>query len=398
MPDPSDSGARPLRLMPFLHSFEPGGVERVALRLCGQWARQGAAEGATRGIDVRLVMGRQDGAMRSESPPGLPIYMIPEPFPTAAWETIWLMIVLRREIRAQRPDVLFAAGNTYAIVAVAMKLALGRACPPVVMKVSNDLERRDLPGPVRALYRLWLRIQGRFIDHFTGLAEPMRAEIIAGMNVAAERVTIIDDPALAATDLAALAAIGAGRTPTTMGSRRYVSVGRLAGQKNYALLLRAFALAAGPADHLTIVGEGGERSRLQRLATTLGIGDRVAMPGHGAAPPALAAADVFVLSSDYEALPAVVVEALASGLPVVSTDCSVSMKSLVGSFGTVVPTGDAAALAAAMRAQPPLTTAQRGAAVAAMSAFTVERAAAAYAGLFVLAASRSGPQNAILAP
>jgi glycosyltransferase involved in cell wall biosynthesis len=78
----------------------------------------------------------------------------------------------------------------------------------------------------------------------------------------------------------------------------------------------------------------------------------------------------------------VVIEALAAGLPVVTTDCSVSMRALVGRFGTVVPLGDAAALAAAMLAQPALDADARAEAAEAMRAFTVERAAGAYAGLF----------------
>ena len=368
-----DPPGRRLIVMPFLHSFEPGGVERVALRLCGAWAADPA-------LDVRLVMGREDGVLFSEAPAGLKRYGIASPISTAAWETLWMMLVLRRQIRAQRPDVLFAAGNTYAVVAVAMKLALGRRCPPVVLKVSNDLERRDLPAPVRWLYRRWLRIQGRHIDRFTGLAEPMRAEIIAGMQVDPARVDTIDDPALGAAELAALAAIGDTRIPGR--GRRYVAVGRLAAQKNLGLLVRAFAQAVQPGDTLVIVGEGGERRKLERLVAALGLGTRVSLPGHGAVAPALAAADVFVLSSDYEGVPAVVIEALASGLPVVATDCSVSMRALVGCFGVVVPVGDVAALAAAMQAQGALSAAQRRRAATAMQSFTTERAAGAYAAVF----------------
>ncbi len=411
-------GARPLIVMPFLHSYEPGGVERVALRLCGAWAKPGTAHHSAftpaqagahlrkvqemgprlRGgdgselpaLDIRLVMGRDDGAMIDESPRGLPIHMIDSGrLSTSGWETIWMMVVLRRMIRAQRPDVLFAAGNTYAIVAVAMKLALGSACPPVVMKVSNDLVRRDLPAPARWFYRRWLSIQGRYIDHFVGLAEPMRAEIIEGMGVAAARVSIVDDPALDATDLAALAAVGEARAAKPPGAaRHFVGVGRLAGQKNWPLLIDAFAKAANPDDRLTIVGEGPERARLERRIARAGLTGRVSLPGHCAVPPALAAADVFVLSSDYEGVPAVVIEALASGLPVVATDCSVSMRRLVADFGELVPVGNSAALAAAMRRATGLDAGKRRAAAAAMAAFTVEVAAGRYAALFTAVCTR----------
>jgi glycosyltransferase involved in cell wall biosynthesis len=371
---------RPLAVMVPLHSFAPGGVERVALRLCGAWARDPD-------LAVQLVMGRDSGAMRGEAPAGVPLHMTPEPFPTTAWESLWMILTLPDHIRRLRPDVIFAAGNTYSIIAVMMKLRFGRRCPPVVLKISNDLVRRDMPGPVRWFYHRWLRVQGRMIEHATGLAEPMRAEIAAFMKMPADRIHVVDDPALAASDLARLAAIGAARQSNTGPGRHYVGIGRLARQKNWPLLLEAFAKIAGRDDRLTILGEGAERPRLEALAASLGITDRLALPGHGAAAPVLAAGDVYVMSSDFEGVPAVIIEALAAGLPVVSTDCSVSMASLIGDCGRLVPVGDAAALAAAMAAQAPLSPEARAAAAEAMARFTVERAAGAYAALFRRAAA-----------
>jgi glycosyltransferase involved in cell wall biosynthesis len=365
--------------MTMLHSFAPGGVERVALRLCGAW-------GHDPDVNVQLVIGRETGAMRGEAPPHLVRHVTPEPFATARWESLWMLWILPRHIRRLRPDVLFAAGNTYAIIAVVMKLWLGRRCPPIVLKISNDLARADMNPVMRWFYHRWLRIQGRVVDHATGLAEPMRAEISDFLRLPADRIHIVDDPALSAADHAALAAIGAARTASQGPGRHYVGVGRLARQKNWPLLVTAFAGIAGPDDRLTIVGEGAERARIMATAATLGVADRLALPGHGAAAPALAAADVYVLSSDFEGVPAVVIEALTSGLPVVATDCSVSMVSLVGAFGTIVPVGDAAALGAAMAARQPLAPDQRTAAAADMARFTVERAAEAYLKLFRKAA------------
>jgi glycosyltransferase involved in cell wall biosynthesis len=362
-----------------LHSFAPGGVERVALRLCGAWARNPE-------LEVQLVMGRDSGAMRGEAPAGVPLHMTPEPFATASWESLWMILTLPGHISRLRPDVIFAAGNTYAIIAVMMKLRFGRRCPPVVLKISNDLYRRDMSALVRWGYHRWLRIQGRMLEHATGLAEPMRAEIAQFMKMPADRIHVVDDPALAASDLAALAVIGAARQACIGPGRHYVGVGRLARQKNWPLLLEAFAHMAGPDDRLTILGEGDERPRLERLAAGLGIADRFALPGHGTAAPVLASGDVYVLSSDFEGVPAVIIEALAAGLPVVATDCSVSMASLVDDCGHLVPVGDAAALAAAMAAQTPLSREARAKAAEAMARFTVERAAGAYAALFRKAA------------
>lgn len=361
-----------MRVLTFLHSFQPGGVERVALRLHRHWLALG--------VDARLVLGRDGGAMRCEAA-GLAYQILSrERIPTAAWETFYMITRLPGVIRRTKPDMLFCAGNTYTIVAVVMKLLLGHRCPPIVAKISNDLARRDLPRPIRAVYRRWLRIQGRHIDHFTGMAPPMHAEIIDAMAVDPSRVTIIDDPALAEADLARFAA--APRAPHA--GRFFLAAGRLTRQKNFALLIKAFGLIARPDDRLTILGEGSERGRLERCIADLGLCTQIELPGYvGKLDRWMADSDVFVLSSDYEGVPAVIAEALAAGIAIVATDCSVSMTDMLdgGRLGTLVPVGDTAALAAAMdtvHLSPDATAARRQQA----RRFTVERAAGAYVALF----------------
>ncbi|OYU35965.1 glycosyltransferase [Novosphingobium sp. PASSN1] len=338
------AGAQPLRVLTFLHAFEPGGVERVALRLHEAWRAQG--------LDARLVMGRTAGAMKREWP-GLEFEVLgSERIPSAAWETLWMIFHLPRAIRRIRPDVLFCAGNSYTIVAVMMRLLLGRACPPIVAKISNDLARQDLPAPARPFYRAWLRIQGRMLDRLVGMAPPMREEIGTLMRADDARIAVIDDPSLAEADIRRMAAArDAAQAAPRVPGRRFLAIGRLAAQKNFPLLLDAFARIAGPDDRLAIIGEGSERRALEAQAQRLGLSGKVRLPGHVSPLDAeLAAADALVLSSDYEGVPAVVAEALAAGLPVVSTRCSVSMDDMLvgGRFGTLVPVGDVAALAEAM--------------------------------------------------
>lgn len=338
------ASARPLRVLTFLHSFEPGGVERVALRLHEAWRAQG--------LDARLVMGRTAGAMKREWPELTFEVLGSERITSAHWETLWMILHLPRTIRRIRPDVLFCAGNSYTVVAVAMRLLLGKACPPIVAKISNDLTRADLPAPARPFYRLWLRIQGRMLDRLVGMAPPMREEIAGLMRAEDAQIAVIDDPSLAEADIRRMAAAREAATAAPRGpGRRFLAIGRLAAQKNFPLLLESFARMAGPDDRLAIIGEGSARRALEAQIAQAGLGDKVRLPGHVSPLDAeLAAADALVLSSDYEGVPAVVAEALAAGLPVVSTRCSVSMDDMLGAgrFGTLVPVGDAAALAAAM--------------------------------------------------
>ncbi|MEJ2459321.1 MAG: glycosyltransferase [Novosphingobium sp.] len=170
------------------------------------------------------------------------------------------------------------------------------------------------------------------------------------------------------------------RRPASVWSTAYLAAGRLVAQKNFPMLLRAFARSARPHDTLTIAGEGPERTALEQLAAKLGIADRVRFPGYLASiDPLLAEADVFVLSSDYEGLPGVVVEALAAGLPVLATDCCVSMSCLLdqGRTGLLVERGDEAQFADGLvRIRQFRTDTDRAHAIAAT--YEIESAASRY--------------------
>lgn len=337
------AAARPLRILTCLHSFDPGGVERVAFRLNARWAELG--------LPARVIVGRDGGSARAAAQ-GAPIEVIPGFAGGSALG--WMMRKLPAILRRERPDVLFCAGNTYTSVGVAMKLLMGAACPPVIAKVSNDLVRLDMPPLLRFAYRRWCWLQGRLLDRFVAMSPAMVDEVAEAMGVPRDRIDVVHDPVLRGEELAELAALPR-PAPCPNGGRRYLAIGRLMPQKNFALLLEAFAAMAGPADRLTILGEGPDRAALEARMAALGIADRVAMPGHVSdLKPWLAESDVFVMSSLFEGVPAVIIEVLAAGLPIVATDCSVSMRDLLGQgvFGTLVPVGDAQSLAAAMAAPP----------------------------------------------
>lgn len=376
-----DGPAPVLRVLTYLNSFQPGGVERVALRLNATWQ--------TQGISARVVVGRNAGLAR-DSAHGLDCTTLLD---GSRWYHRWRLIGIFADlpgiIRKVRPDVLFCAGNTYSLAMVLMRLRLGRACPPIIAKISNDLERRDQTPLVRFFYHKWLKIQGRYIDHFVGMATPMRREIEEYCGVSPARVTIINDPVLYAADVARLGGIANGRPPAARG-RRFLAIGRLSPQKNLALLLEAFSRMAAADDRLTIIGEGPDRKKLAAQATRLGIAERVDMPGFMATMDRwLAWADTLILSSDYEGVPAVIIEAMAASLPIIATNCSVSMAELTGHgrFARLVPVGDAAALTEAMAAPPPARPGP-AAARAHVAAFTVEQGAADYARLMRAVAGR----------
>jgi glycosyltransferase involved in cell wall biosynthesis len=376
-----------MRVLTFLHSFEPGGVERVALRLVRAWRAQG--------IDAPLLMGRADGAMRQEMAAGLSYEVPRQPFRTDWIETLWMIAMLPGTIRRLKPDALFCAGNSYTIVALAMKLLLGRRCPPIIAKISNDLERRDMIPPVRWLYRGWLHLHGYFIDHFVGMEGPMAAEIVAAIPAAAGHVTIIPDPALDEAQLMRLHHAFRPADNELGEGVRFVAIGRLAAQKNLALMVQAFAASAGERDRLDIFGDGPERAALQALTRKLGLANRVVFRGHVPDPAShLAHFDIFLLSSDYEGVPAVIIEAMAAGLPIIATRCSRSMRALTGdgTLAHLVEPGDLEEFSAAIRDAGRLRQ-DRTASMTQARRFTVERASHAYLTCFRDARRVAAPHN-----
>lgn len=383
----------PPHILVFLHAPGPGGVERIALRLIKGWRLDG--------MDVRLMLGNPAGPMQHDLVPGTAIQYIPSwPLIGRRLASLRLVIATSRAIDTHRPDILFCAGNVYAIVAVLLKLRHGRRCPLILAKISNDLMRSDMPGIMRPFYGLWLRIQGKAIDHFAALSDPMAREVAARMGVDRVRVHVVPNPVLTLADLDAAAQSPPSLTPQR--GRHFVAVGRLEQQKNYPLMLRAFAAGSRPDDTLTIFGEGRARSRLDRLADRLGIAAKVRFAGFSAdIRRQLPLYDVLLLSSRYEGQPGVVVEALAYSLPIIATRCCASMSPLLddGALGTLIDGGDEAAFADAIRTAH-RNMQDRPRAREKAAAFTIERAVPAYSALFrhMLATSPHPRRGALAKP
>jgi glycosyltransferase involved in cell wall biosynthesis len=371
-----------------IHAFEPGGVERVGLRLAERWRAEGH--------QVTILLGRDRGPCRDQRPE-LTYRRFAEPFPTASWETVWMMACLVHYLLRERADVIFCPGLTYTAPCVVAKLLLGQRCPSVLAKVSNDLDRPGIGRLLQWPYRAWLWAQGRLLDRFVAIGPPMREPVARALRIERERVSVVPDPALSQAQIEALSRPRDKQIAERQGrGRRFLAVGRLAPQKNFALLVDAFARLATPEDELVIAGQGPCRAALERRVSHLGLAAQVSMPGHvGDVEQLYRNADALVLSSDYEGVPAAVIEALAAGLPVAATSCCDSMSWLLGEgrYGALAPCGDAAALACAMERACGLEM-PRAELAAFVSAFTLERAAGDYLALLGrVCASPSRPQT-----
>jgi glycosyltransferase involved in cell wall biosynthesis len=173
-------------------------------------------------------------------------------------------------------------------------------------------------------------------------------------RIAPSQIRVIYDPTVT-PQMARQASLPSGHPWLDAKDRPVVlGLGNLIAIKDFETLIRAFArLRETQPAHLVILGEGPERGKLEQLARQLGVAADVDLPGFIANPyPFLARTDVFVLASRVEGLSNAIIEALACGCPVVSTDCPSGPSEVLehGRYGRLVPVGDDAALATAIDA------------------------------------------------
>lgn len=260
---------------------------------------------------------------------------------------------LARYLRRERPDALVATSHSTNVAAsIAGRLAW--APTRVVLRFDSQLSRSPSLAGTRTQRRRIRRARRYFpwADAWIAISEGVADDAARVTGIPRARIAAIHNPVVTAELLRRAREpvdeewLAPGRPPVVLG------VGRLVAQKDFPTLLRAFARVRARRDaRLLVLGEGPARAALERLAAELGVSADVRFAGAvGAAPAYMARAAVFVLSSAWEGFGRVLVEALAVGCPVVSTDCPSGPREILagGAYGPLVPVGDDEALAGAI--------------------------------------------------
>jgi glycosyltransferase involved in cell wall biosynthesis len=281
-----------MRIAIILHDPGPGGTERVALTLGEAWQRLG--------IEVRLFLG-------SGMPhPSLETWVAAPPIARSAFSRVAVARAMLRPVADWKPDILFLPGNWHFLMA--RWLAAVRPRPLIVGKLSNP----PVPdGPARPVAEMLFRAFTAPIDAIAAWPE------VAARDV--ERLTPGKHVARVPNPPLALALQR--RDHARKATGRVLVAGRLVPQKDVGLALATFReiVALRPGLSLDIAGDGPERMALEAGASGL----PVRFHGHVRdLAPLLGQADALLLTSRFEGTPAVVIEALAAGVPVVATDCS----------------------------------------------------------------------------
>jgi glycosyltransferase involved in cell wall biosynthesis len=222
----------------------------------------------------------------------------------------------------------------------------------VVIQMTTTMSKIERSALKKRFYRA---LVSRIYPWASGIVSSSRGvadDFTQYTGIPANRVTTIYNPVI--TDHMLEQAKEAVDHPFFQGGQPpvIVALGRLTAAKDYPTLLRAYALVRkGRSSRLMIIGEGEERSSLEKLARELGLGKDIDLPGFVENPFAfLSKSAVYVLSSAWEGLPSTLIEALACGCQVISTDCPHGPAEILagGEYGYLVPVGDADAISAAI--------------------------------------------------
>ena len=335
----------PKNLIFHLPSLRGGGAERVFVLMANALA--------SRGHHVTLFTWNAEGpnaALRSDAVHlvdlGIPITN--EGFGKA--RTLSGLWRSAHFYRRQRPDAVFS-GPEFAnlITALALNLGLSPAKFFPSFHAAASIPTNDFGSRIAARVSALVAARAtKLIAVSAGIGRDLAAR-----GVPERKIAVIHNPLPPGIHDGALQTYpwqawleGLGQGPVI------VTAGRLTPVKDHKTLLRAFAqLRAGRPARLAIFGEGPLQPELEAEAARLGIADSTLFPGYVNDPAAVyAVADLFALSSVSEGFGNVLIEAMAAGVPVVSTDAEHGPREILedGALGPLVPVGDAAALAAAM--------------------------------------------------
>jgi len=355
------------RIAILLRDLSGGGAERSMINIANGLA--------SKGVDVDLVLFRAEGEFKRYVAESVNIVSLDTT--TVGVKTFRAVLPLARYFRKCAPDHILTTLEATTIVA-SCALRLVSNCPKMLIRVATTFgnERRAFVrgALIGAIYR---KHAGCFVVNSKGSKEDLNRSL----DIPNAQISVVYN----AIDLKMIASMS--HEPPLYenwlerNSKFVLNIGRLTVAKRQDCLIRAFSkIPYETGLSLLILGEGPLREELESLVRQLGLQDKVFMPGFVNNPYVyLARASVFVLSSQYEGMPTVLLEALTCGCPVVSTDCPAGPDEILegGKWGELTPVDDPVALAGAIsrtieRPLPSEELRRRGA------AFSVEKMADEY--------------------
>ncbi len=330
----------------FAPNLNGGGAERAALNLARSFTK--------RGTRVDFVLIAREGAYVDQVPDTIRIFDFGGGKLLRSPHHLW------RYLEQEKPDILISILNEPSIFVVWLQAFAKLFSPqaviaslPIIINVQNNISTeakfaQNFKTKVMPLLAKWFFPWAAAI---VPVSEGVGDDLVS-LGISPDKIQVIHNPVVTPALLEQSKApvdhpwFAPGEPPVI------VAVGRLELQKDYPTLFQAFAIARKSREiRLMVLGEGILRLQLEKQIEEMGLQEDIRLEGFVSNPFAyVARSDLFVLSSIFEGLPTVLIEAMAVGTPVVSTDCPSGPREILqgGHYGPLVQMSDPQELADAM--------------------------------------------------
>jgi len=310
-----------------LASLRGGGAERVILTIA-----KGLSD---KGYKVDIVLVKAEGEYLEQVHQNIHLVDL------KSNRAIFCIPKLIKYFRQENPAVVFSSLPHVSLATlIAHTLAISKSHVFLIEHNTLSLSVKNSNTAKGKMLPLFMKLFYPISSGIIAVSEGVASDLVSILKISRERIQVIYNPVVTNSILELSMEpskhpwLGNNQPPVVLG------VGRLTYAKNFQLLIRSFAKVRDTlAARLIILGDGPDRPELEHLVETLNLSENVSMPGFVENPYAYYRnASVFVLSSRWEGLPTVLIEALACGTHVISTDCPSGPREILehGRWGTLV--------------------------------------------------------------
>lgn len=322
-----------------LPSLDGGGAERVNLDLAHEFDRKG--------FQVEFVLMQARGELLKEAEDKFSV------FDMNCERARNISSYLRKYFRNRKPDVLIISIWPLTVIVPIVLYFSSYSCKVIICEHNTlSLQYKNYGKFHHLAMRISMAVGYRLAHSRVGVSKGVIEDISNLSWIGLRKFKVIHNPVRQISNPSEQSLRDIETLWSCESGARILSVGSFKKQKNHQLLLRAFAQLENKNAHLMLVGEGEGKNYLLKLTSELGLAEKVTFAGFQIDPtPFYKTADLFVLSSNYEGFGNVIVEALACGTRVVSTDCKSGPSEILekGKYGILVPVSNENALSSAIK-------------------------------------------------